>query len=181
MVKQASVWLFPISVILLAVVLLMPGLFSKHGVVEMDRVVETPLFDGLNKKNLFVFFGYVGCREVCSPRLEAMASVYDTLSPQQQAETTVLFIDIRPGEDREQSQLFSRSFHPAFTGVALEKETLQHLMRMFDARSSPSLLKKGEFDHTAFIYLLKRETSQYRIKAIFTQLPLDRANIAVYL
>jgi len=179
--KQISFWLFPVFFILVGGIFLLPGVLKQNGIIEVDRPVENALFDKFDKENLLVFFGYVGCRDICTPRLEEIAMLYDSLPPGMQAATEVLFINIKPLGDPDQSGLFSRSFHPAFKGVSLEGKTLETLMRVFDARYSPSMGRTGEYDHTAFLYLLKKEDAHYRIKAIFTLVPFNRKAIAHYL
>ena len=181
MIKPTTLWFFPIFLLLLAGVFMLPGVFARDGIVEVDRFIDEPVFDQFEKENLLVFFGYVGCRDICTPRLEEMAALYDSLTPEQQAGTGVLFINIKPHVDQEQSRLFSRSFHPAFQGVSLEEKTLQRIMRTFSARYSPSLGKAGEFDHTGFLYILKKRGTKYHINALVTLVPFNRGAIVKYL
>jgi hypothetical protein len=58
---------------------------------------------------------------------------------------------------------------------------LQRLMGEFDARYAPSLTEPGEFDHTAFLYLVRKDQGHYRLKAIFTQVPFKKEIIGRYL
>ena len=54
-------------------------------------------------------------------------------------------------------------------------------MGEFGARFAPSLLEEGEYDHTAFLYLVQKEPTGYTVKKIFTRVPFTKEVIGQYL
>ncbi len=174
-------WLIPVFILLFTGLVLLPGLFSKGGVVPMERTLESRVFEPFDTKYLLVFFGYVGCEDICTPRLNELADVYEGLTKEEQNQVDVVVVNLKPLSDPEQVTLFSRSFHRDFHGIYLEKEILHRLLGEFGARYAPSLTETDEYDHTAFLYLLEQEGPHYRIKAVFTQTPFRKKVIGEYL
>lgn len=173
-VKRLPFWLFPLFVLVFAGLFFLPSFFKGQGFVSIDRPLQSRVFDRFEKENLLVFFGYVGCTDICAPRLEELAAMYASLSRARQEKVDVVFVNITQLADPEHPALFSRSFCPSFKGVYLEQKALHRLMAEFKARYAPSLLEKEAYDHTAFLYLLHKEKKGYSIKGIFTNIPFNK-------
>ena len=54
---------------------------------------------------------------------------------------------------------------------------IENLKDEFNVHISKSLLSKEEWNHTAFLFLLKKEINGYRLKRIYTQIPFDKERI----
>lgn len=180
-IKRLPFWLFPLFVLVFAGLFFLPAFFKGQGFVSVEHPVQSRVFERFDKENLLVFFGYVGCTDICIPRLGELAAMYGSLSEAQKAKVDVVFINITQLSDPEQPGLFSRSFDPSFKGVYLEQKALHRLMVEFKARYAPSLLDKEEYDHTAFLYLLQKEKKGYTIKGIFTNIPFNKDVIIAHL
>lgn len=124
--------------------------------IAVNQNVTTSFIHNNSKINI-VFFGYVGCRYVCTPDLQEIAAWYaskemDTYRDQ----TEVLFVNIKSEINTSQAQLFAQSFHPEFQGITLSKKELLNLDRAFGVYFSDDLSNKGELNHTDNLYLLNR-------------------------
>jgi protein SCO1/2 len=171
-VRKLSLWLFPLFLLIIAGLPFLGGkLTSQDGIVKVDTPVSSPLFDRFEAPHLLVFFGYAGCAEICTPRLDELAGIYRDFTQQQQADTDVAFINISDVSDPELPGLFAASFHPDFKALTPGKKELHRLMGIFSARYAPSLLEQGEYVHTAFLYLLKRKPAGYALEGIVTDSP----------
>ena len=179
--RHLGLWLFPLFLLVIVGLSLLAGRFgSDDGVVFVDIPVVNPHFDAFTAPNLLVFFGYAGCEDVCTPRLFELADIYRGFGEQQQRDTDVVFVNITSLSDPELPGLFAASFHPDFRAITPEKEALHRLMRTFTARYAPSLRQNGTIDHTAFLYLLKRQTTGYAINGILVQTPFRAESIQNY-
>jgi len=162
-----------ISIIIVIVISPFIGsFFSQKHYTEMDQEIKSSVFDAYDEKNLLVFFGYVGCIDICTPRLNEISSVYKKLK-KENIDVGVVFINTSKLQDSELSELFAKSFHKDFKGVYLEGEALNNLKKEFKVYSAPSFSKPDEIDHTSFLYLLKKVKSKYYLKIIYTSVPLD--------
>ncbi len=166
-----------VTIAVFAAIILSPFIssyFLQDGYVKINKEVKSTLFDKYNEKNLLLFFGYVGCADICTPRLSELSSIYKNLK-QSDIQTKVLFINIIELSDHELPDLFAKSFHEEFDGIYLEKQELEDLKREFDVYSTHALGNPEEINHTAFLYLLKRVGSKYFLNKIYTNTPFNVA------
>ena len=163
------------AIAIVAIIILLPfisGYFSQQGYVKINREVKSVLFDKYDEKNLLLFFGYVGCADICSPRLQELSAIYDKLK-KANIETKVIFINITTLKDHELADLFAKSFNKEFDGIYLEKQQLESIKKEFNVYSAPAFGNTDEIDHTTFLYLLKKVDSRYFLNKIYTKVPFD--------
>lgn len=146
--------------------------FLQEGYVKINREVKSTLFNKYDEKNLLLFFGYVGCSDVCAPRLDELSSIYKNLK-RSGIPSKVIFINISELKDHKLPDLFAKSYHKEFDGIYLEKEQLQSLKKEFDVYSAHALGDPEKINHTAFLYLLKRVDSKYFLNKIYTKKPFS--------
>lgn len=161
------------AVAIITAVVLLPfvsSYFSQKEYIKINREIKSTLFDSYNEKNILVFFGYVGCVDICTPRLEELSLIYEKLK-KAKIEAHVLFINLSKLEDPELADLFVKSFHKEFEGIYLNKSELNSLKREFNVYSAPSLGRSADLDHTAFLYLLKKNDFKYYLNKIYTKTP----------
>jgi protein SCO1/2 len=118
-----------------------------------------------------VFFGYAGCVNICTPRLESIAKWYKRLANKEKI--LVRFVDISVPQDKTLPQSFAQVFDESFKGVYLSENDVRVYSRPFEVYFSKSLFDKTEFDHSANLYLLKREGDKKYIRYIYTAYPFD--------
>lgn len=165
------------AIVVFGIIILLPFIssyFLQDSYVKINREVKSVLFDKYNEKNLLLFFGYVGCADICVPRLSELSSIYDDLK-QRGIQTKVIFINITELSDHELPDLFAKSFHKEFDGIYLKQDQLENLKREFDVYSAHALGDPEKINHTAFLYLLKRVDSRYFLNKIYTKRPFDVA------
>jgi len=168
-------YVLPFMVIVSIILILLSGNFSSSLTkIKLDRKIKSKIFNEYNNKYLFVFFGYVGCRDICTPRLQELSPIYEELKSKHHIDIDTIFINITKLQDKEQAELFAKYFHKEFDGIYLNNDKIQKVKNEFDIYSSPSLTSKGDFDHTAFLFLLKKQKNNYYLKRIYTYSPFDK-------
>lgn len=152
------------------------NLSSNSGRVELNKKVQSSVFSEYNNKFLFVFFGYVGCTDICTPRLEELSTIYNELKLNN-IDIDTSFINLIPLKDPELPQLFASIFHKDFDGFYLNNDKIQQIQNEFNIYCSESLTSKNDWDHTSFLFLLEHEIDGYYLKRIYTYVPFDKDKI----
>jgi len=155
-------------------VMIAPTFFTK-GVsrIELTKAFDLPHILNEEKEIEFLFFGYSGCRDICTPRLEAIATFYKTMDADLKKSVGLVFIDISSPEDRELPERFAAFFEKDFRGVYLPKAHLREYTRVFDIFFAQSLRDSTEYDHTANLYIVKKKSNTKEIRYIYTAYPYD--------
>lgn len=168
--------IFLITISLFLIIL--PTFSSKHsGRVEMHREINLPLLDAQKEKLLFVFFGYTGCVDICTPRLTQVGHWYRSLKDPLQEESKFLFFDLSRPAEISMPDEFAKAFNPEFEGIYLDDETLNDYSRAFDVYYAPSLSREYEYDHTPHLYMLKKGKHGYNLRYIYFAYPYDLQQI----
>jgi protein SCO1 len=153
-------WLFTIPFIPL----------TSNKTVKFDFIVEETV------QYLLVFFGYPGCSTICPIALKTLAEVYiDYGKIYQDQALKVVFINLELGMTNDVSMKYAKHFHPEFLGYHLSKEELNQLMKelgvfffKYDGQ---------EPMHTSYIYLLERQSENWKIKYVYNQPDLVESNL----
>ena len=131
-----------------------------------------------DKELELIFFGYAGCLNICTPRLEELGQWYKTLPLQTQSHLGLKFFDLSIPEDDTLPDSFAKAFHKDFEGVYLPKKDLLHYTREFNVYFSPSLIDKYEIDHSTHLYLIKKDADGKKyLRFIYTNFPYDLIQI----
>jgi len=172
--KLLPVLLIAFTIILSALIFILPSITGKN-FTYITVKQELPLARVLNNQAdiELVFFGYAGCLDVCTPRIEAIKQWYLTLSKKQQKRIGVRFFDLSIPKDPQTPDIFIKAFHKNFTGVYLSQKELRTYTKEFNVYFSDSLLKKGEINHSAHLYITKRTTTNKELRAIYTAFPYN--------
>lgn len=162
-------------VVLVSVVIVILPTFLTEGVsrVTLEKKIELPLVADSQKDIIVAFFGYSGCIDICTPRLQALARYYKSLDPKLRQRVGVEFLDISQPGDKTLPSRFARHFHNEFKGIYLSQEILHNYTRAFDIYYAQSLSDKMEFDHTSNIYIVKRDGDVKVIRYIYSAYPYD--------
>ncbi len=162
-------------VILISVFIMIIPTFITKGVSRVSTNKEINLPFILNgKKNIeLVFFGYAGCSDICTPRLYSIDKFYKTLNSKLKSKIEVKFLDISVPYDETLPSRFAQFFNPDFNGVYLPKDVLRDYTKVFDVFFSKSLLDDTEYDHTANLYLLKRDANNKTLRYVYNAYPYD--------
>ncbi len=169
----ASLLILLVLLVSIAAVIL-PTFFTK-GVSRIELNQELDLERILDKQHEIelVFFGYAGCRNICTPRLEALGNWYAKLPAETQKHLGLKFIDISMREDKTLPDSFAKAFHQDFEGIFLDKDVIRVYTKTFSIYFSKSLIDENEIDHTAHLFIVKRNDDHKQLRFIYTAYPYD--------
>ena len=145
--------------------------YTNYGIIKMDKKLETTVFHDYDEEILLLFFGYAGCVDVCTPRMKEIANIYDKIKNEKSIRP--VFVNLIESQDWEIAQEFASIFHKDYKVLKISKNVLNKLKNEFDIYSVPSLSSKTDLDHTAFLFLLKKEKGDYYLKRIYINSPLN--------
>lgn len=142
--------------------------------INLTRDVKTTIFNQYKEEQLLVFFGYVGCVEVCTPRLEELNEIYTQVDSNK---TGVVFINLAKVYDKDLPLLFVHQFNENFYAPHLDKNILDEIKSEFNIYFAQSIRSSVDYDHTSYVYLLKREKDGFELKSIYITTPLQKKEI----
>lgn len=109
-------------------------------------------------KVVLIFFGYVGCPDVCPLTMLELSKIYKALTPQEQARIQVLMITTDPKRDTpERVGRYARAFHPSFIGLAGSAEAIAKTAQQYGAGYFVEKAESPEryfVAHTAAVFLV---------------------------
>ncbi len=150
---------------------------GSSGTLIVDKKIESKVFEGFKNKYIFVFFGYVGCTTICTPRLQELSEIYDK-TKEESIDIRTLFVNLVDTVEEEHSNRFASYFNKEFKGISLNKKALNQIQNEFNVYNIPSLSEDNEYNHTSFLFLLKRnKNNDYSLIRIYTHTPFDKKKI----
>ncbi len=176
MVKRNITGIFLVfALILFSLVLIaLPTFFTETtGRHALNKQVSLPVIEQQKKPILLIFFGYTGCIDVCTPRLEQIAQIHRSLSDELKENTQFLFFDISAPIDPVLPDEFAKAFHKSFQGFGFDNEELFEYTRAFDVYFARSLSDINEYDHTSHLYIVKKAKKGYYIRFVYHAYPYD--------
>lgn len=175
----ASFLLFLI-VIISVIIMIIPTFFTK-GIarVSSDKRLNLPLILNDKKDIKLLFFGYSGCRDICTPRLYSINDFYHTLDSSIKKRVGVEFLDISTPCDKTLPLRFAQFFNKNFKGIYLDKNILRDYTKAFNVFFSPSLLEENEYDHTSNLYLVKKTQGEKVLRYIYHAYPYNYKQITL--
>jgi len=171
------------GLVILAIVLLV-GMswiaFNSEKVISQGRIhVHKPVVFPKNtpelQKHTLVFFGFVGCTSVCTPRMKEIADIYTGFTQKSDKKNlSVLFINLKSSISTKEADTYAKAFHPAFSGVTFEPKDLLTTLRMFQAYYAYSLIDSTQIEHTQFLYFVHKDTqNNFYLNNIYTHAPFN--------
>lgn len=148
----------------------------QEGRIHIHKPVQLTAHIPALKTQTLIFFGYVGCMDVCTPRLYEIASIVNQYEQRtSRRDLDVLFINIDPASATHDAETFAKAFHPNFIGVTLPKNELMKITSIFNTYFSAGLRDKKEINHTQHLYLLRKDANQnHYLRNIYIKVPYDR-------
>jgi len=175
--KQLIGWaLFIALLIAIPFVMLFIGQDNVHGSkIEVNKNVEVPWLEKSDKKVTLVFFGYVGCADVCAPLLYEIENIYRSSELKEfNSEVEVVFINLIPEMKPSSVDSFAKSFDIDFKGVYLNRKELLKIERDFRLFFSTSIFDRESINHTDHIYLIRNNRDNRTLYAIYPTHPLSK-------
>ena len=164
--------------LLIAVPLIQSLFFTQQtsGKIVINQHIDASYLQKSDKDFILVFFGYVGCVNVCTPVLHDLNTFYESkgFAPLKPF-VAFSFINLIPELESNQPEMFAKSFNPEFKGIYLSQKELMTVDRDFALFFSKSLRDVGEIDHSDHLYLIERQKNGSLIlKNIYTMHPLNK-------
>lgn len=150
-------------------------MFSKDlSVIKKNAPIENEFINSFTDEGLILFFGYVGCTTVCTPRLSELSLVLNNIPVEVKNKFKFIFINLKYSKYTDQADIFVKSFNDSFKGYTLSEEKTKKLAREFGSYYSASLLDKNEINHSNNLYFLKKYNMKYILKVIYTHPKVDK-------
>ncbi len=178
--KLHALFLLLMVIAVSILIMIIPTFFTK-GISRftLNREVNLPLVLNDEKDIKLIFFGYAGCRDICTPRLYSIDKFYKTLDKNTIKRVGVEFFDISAPYDETLPARFAEFFNPNFKGIYLTKDILRDYTKAFDVFFSQSLMDTLEYDHTANLYIAKRTADKKELRYIYSAYPYDFRQISL--
>ena len=155
-----------------------PQIYSNNaaGRIEKSVKIDTNFLKNEKADVVFLYFGYVGCKNVCTPAMNEITSIYGQLKSEKIA---VYFISLLE-EDSYTTQAYARYFNSKFYGLSLPKKELQKLKEKLRVQTTNSLSDAKEINHAGHLYILKKDGTKdsFSQKYLYTTRPLNVKVIA---
>ena len=177
--KYKFLWLFAILLFFITVPLLQSLFFSyaTDGSISVSKEVRADYIKS-DKKIVLLFFGYVGCKYVCTPDLEAIAKMYESQAFKElKGKVDVVFVNLKPEISKDEPDLFAKSFDSDFKGVYLSKAEIQKIDRGFGLSFSDDLEDKTQLDHSDNLYVIENSTKRKLLSKIYFLHPLNSVSL----
>jgi len=172
--KRYSILLMILVVGVSIMIMILPTFFTQNiSRVSLKQELSLPLILNDTKEIKIVFFGYSGCVNICTPRLQALNKFYTTLDKSMQEKVGLEFLDISVPQDEELPNTFASFFNKNFKGIYLSNKVLRDYTKAFNVYFTQSLFDKTEFDHTSNLYIVKRTKNTKELRFIYTAYPFD--------
>lgn len=151
---------------------------STNGTIKVDKTIEADFINS-SKKHILIFFGYVGCADVCTPALEKLNELYESEEFSAIKDSTdIIFVNLTPKIEASQANAFAKSFNQQFKGIYLSNKEILSIDRTFGLYFAKKLSKKNEINHTDYLYLIQNNKDSKILKTIYSIHPLHIKNVS---
>ena len=161
-------------------IMILPTFFTKHvSRTVLKQEITLPLVLNGEKDITIVFFGYSGCVDICTPRLNSLATFYKSLDTSTKKRVGVEFLDISLPYDKALPSRFAKFFDEDFKGIYLNKNNFRVYTKAFNIYFAQSLSDETEYNHTSNIYLIKKSANKKEIRYVYGAYPYDFKQISI--
>lgn len=172
--KIAKASLLLLVILVSVLVMALPSFHTKElSRIILSQEIDLDLLLDADQDVELLFFGYAGCTDVCTPRLSDLGRWYASLPEKMRERVALKFLDLSVPEQKSLPMEFAKAFHPDFQGIFLSEKELRRYTKAFSVYFSSSLTQQSEFNHTAHLYLLKRDSRGKKLRFVYTAYPYD--------
>ena len=158
------------------IIIAFPQFYSNNSSGRINK--DIPLeFDFLKEEKssiVLLFFGYVGCGDICPHSLRELSKIYEQLNKDK---IKVYFVNVLDTANQNLLKPYTKRFHKDFKGIYLDKLSL----RKVASKLNLALVKINdkEIGHTGHLYVLVKNMmiEKYQLKYIYTTRPFDEKSI----
>ncbi len=172
--KIAKISLLLLVILVSVLVMALPSFHTKElSRIELSQEINLGLLLDADQDVELLFFGYAGCADVCTPRLSDLGKWYASLPEKTRERLGFKFLDLSVPEQKDLPMNFAKAFHPDFHGIFLCQRELRRYTKAFSVYFSSSLTQESEYNHTAHLYLLKRDSRGKKLRFVYSAYPYD--------
>lgn len=121
------------------------------------------------EKYVLVYFGYVGCTEICIPSLDEINQLYKKID-EKKIDIPFYFVNIDPRQEKTLPDFFARSYDERYHGIYNTYQQLNKLRADYNLFIQETQI---DISHSSNLYLFKKERNQYRLHKIYITHPYD--------
>jgi protein SCO1/2 len=144
--------------------------------VSLNEKIKLPFKVDENKSLFLLYFGYVGCPDVCPASLNEIDNIYKRIDGKYKDRVGVYFINIIDSGNADE---YAKYFNKNFKGVDLSLVNVMKFMNELHAYKSDPLTNSGELYHTSYLYLIKKiNYDKFILKKMYYTHPYD-VNIVI--
>lgn len=177
--KTKVVSLTLITLFFITIPFLQSLFFSSNtkGTIEVNKVVDANFIKS-DKKVILLFFGYVGCQDVCTPLLQNLSNLYKSKNFKDiKNDIDVIFVNLTPEIEEFQPDLFAKFFNKEFKGIYLSRKEVLSIDRNFSLFFSQNLSEKTELNHTDYLYLITNTNDTLTLEKLYFTHPLQEQKL----
>lgn len=145
---------------------------TKNG-IDVNQKIKAKFIKS-NKTIVLLFFGYVGCEDVCTPIMQQFTKMYNSQEFSLfRKDVAFIFVNLKPEMDTFQPDLFAKYFDKDFQGVYISRNEMLKIDRGFNLFFSPGLRDKTSLNHSDNIYLIENHKEKKILRKIYFTHPLN--------
>lgn len=150
---------------------------NNQGKIEINKSIKADYIKS-DKKYVLLFFGYVGCTDVCTPLLESLSTLYESKEFKDvKVDVDMIFVNLTHEVQEHQPELFAKFFNIEFKGVYLSRGETLDLDRTLGVFFSRSISDNTELNHTDFLYLVQNSNNTKVLINMYSIHPINKEKI----
>jgi len=147
---------------------------SSSGRINKDVALNFDFLEEEKASVVMLFFGYVGCGDICVPAMNELSNIYEELD---KSKTKVYFVNIFDETNKDLPTKYAKAYHAGFKGIYLDKIGIKKVSQKLTLAIVK--ISQQEISHTGHLYILKKDklSTKYYLKYIYTTRPFDEKSI----
>jgi len=170
-------YLLIIFSLLFMIIIAFPQFYSTNSSGRIDKSIPLK-FNFLEQESspvVLLFFGYVGCGDICPPSMQELNNIYKQLD---RTKVKVYFINILNTTNQDAPSSYVKGFNKDFIGIYLDDIGIKRV----SIKLNLAIVKvnESEVGHSGHLYVLERDHNDkdYSLNYIYTTRPFAEKSIA---
>lgn len=168
--KKLFYKLFILFIIIFLPIVILFFYSKSHTFIEKNKSLSKEYLNYFSDGYTILYVGYTGCTTVCMPRLNELSNVQRVLNDRGYKNIEYLFLDLREFK-KQDSEDFLKAFYGKFNVLFLKENLKKKFLRELEFYFSKSLWNSNEFEHTSYLYLIKKQKDNLQLNGVVMQYP----------